>query len=282
MGWLSDRLRRRAAPVRTAIEDRTWSSVVERQAFLHRLDASQRERLRALSDALLASKAINAAAGLTMNDEVVASIASQAALPVLELGIGAYPRFEEIVVYPSDFVVERASEDENGVVHEWTEAIAGESWDGGPVVLAWDAASGARGGKAGGPDLHAFNVVIHEFTHKLDMTNGAVDGVPAFHRQQHAGLDPQAWSATLHAALDDFAERLDVVERAIPRHIDPDSLRADRYYGRLPLDAYAATDEAEFFSVSSEAFFVTPERLREAYPQWYALLSRYFLQDPLR
>ncbi len=50
----------------------------------------------------------------------------------------------------------------------------------------------------------------------------------------------------------------------------------------MPIDAYAATDEGEFFSVSSEAFFVAPERLAAAYPDWYRLLASYYRQDPLR
>ncbi|MBC8118750.1 MAG: zinc-dependent peptidase, partial [Burkholderiaceae bacterium] len=49
----------------------------------------------------------------------------------------------------------------------------------------------------------------------------------------------------------------------------------------LPFDAYAAQDEAEFFAVSSEAFFVEPTGLQQAFPEWYALLAEFFLQDPL-
>ncbi|MGH6609610.1 MAG: zinc-dependent peptidase, partial [Burkholderiaceae bacterium] len=49
----------------------------------------------------------------------------------------------------------------------------------------------------------------------------------------------------------------------------------------LPFDAYAAQDEAEFFAVSSEAFFVEPARLQQAFPEWYRLLSQFFRQEPL-
>ena len=42
----------------------------------------------------------------------------------------------------------------------------------------------------------------------------------------------------------------------------------DLWYARLPLDPYAATDPAEFFAVSGEAFFIAPQRLREAWPAW--------------
>jgi MtfA peptidase len=261
------------------VANAAWVVALERQPYLGALTVAARHRLRDLATSLLAQKAVNAAGGLVLDDAIVAGIALQAALPVLELGLDAYPPFEEIIVYPSDFVVDRTTEDDDGVVHEWTEAIAGETWDGGPLIVAWDAASGERGGRSGRRTSNAFNVVIHEFAHKLDMANGSVDGVPRFSRALHPTLAVDAWTDTLVAALDDFAARVDAAEAAIPRHIDPESLRADRYYETLPLDAYAATDEGEFFSVTSEAFFVTPERLADAYPAWYALLAAYYRQD---
>src|SRR5690606_34402407 len=46
-------------------------------------------------------------------------------------------------------------------------------------------------------------------------------------------------------------------------------------------DPYAAADEAEFFAVSSEHFFVDPAPLAEALPGWYGLLRAYYRQDPL-
>ena len=261
------------------IDAARWSTLVASHPYLDRLDAASIERLRALCGAFLATKALNGAAGIVVTDEMAGHIVVQACLPILELGLDAYPSFEEIIVYPSDFVVDREIVDEDGVVHAWREQIAGEAWDDGPLVLAWDAA--ARSAKGGRPSPFAFNVVIHEFAHKLDMTNGAVDGTPAFSRTLHRALDRQRWSEVLASAFDDFVARVEAVERSIPRHVDPESARADRYYASLPIDAYASTDEGEFFSVSSEAFFVQPESLEAAYPDWYALLATYYRQEPL-
>ena len=270
-----------AAPVDRSrwTDDAGWQAAIAGRPYLERLDAADLGRLRALCGDFLATKAVNGAGGLEMTDAIVAGIAVQAALPILELGLDAYPRFDEIIVYPDDFVVDREIVDDDGVVHQWREAAAGESWDDGPVVLAWAAADRTAPGR---PSPFAFNVVIHEFAHKLDMTNGAVDGIPGFAAKLHRGLDGERWRDVLHAVFDDFTARVDAVEAAIPRHVDPESARADRWYASLPLDAYAAHDEGEFFSVSSEAFFVAPERLRDAYPDWYALLVAYYRQDPLR
>jgi Mlc titration factor MtfA (ptsG expression regulator) len=265
------------------IDDAHWSALFGTHEFLARLSQTQRARLRSLCGAFLATKAINGAQGLVVDEDIVASIAVQACLPILELGLASYPKFEEIVVHPGDFVIEREIVDADGVVHAWSEHAAGESWgDDGPMVLSWDAADPVvqRARQRGRPVPFVFNVVIHEFVHKLDAGNDAIDGMPAFTRALHAGIDPRAWHDTLIESLDDFAARVDAVERSIPRHVDPESMRADRYYAKLPLDAYAATDEAEFFSVSSEAFFVGPARLAEAYPDWYRLLVAYYRQDP--
>jgi hypothetical protein len=280
MRWLFSRAAAADVDRSDWIADTAWQALVADEDCLARLDDDAFRRLRRLCGDFVAAKAINGAGGLVVTDAMIGRIATQACLPILELGLGAYPSFEEIVVYPADFVVDREIVDDDGVVHAWSEPVAGESWEDGPVVLAWDAT--VRTAKDHRPSPFAFNVVIHEFAHKLDMTNGAVDGMPAFSRTLHRGLDPATWLDVLHASFDDFTVKLDAVERSIPRHVDPDSARADRFYAALPIDAYAATDEGEFFSVSSEAFFVTPQSLKKAYPDWYALLVRYYRQDPLR
>ena len=82
-------------------------------------------------------------------------------------------------------------------------------------------------------------------------------------------------------AYDDFCTRLDEVEAAIPRHVDPESPAADAWYERLPMDPYAATDPGEFFAVATEIFFTDPAALDDAYPALYELFRDYFGQDPL-
>ncbi len=47
------------------------------------------------------------------------------------------------------------------------------------------------------------------------------------------------------------------------------------------LDTYGATNPAEFFAVSTEAFFERPCALRAQHPKLYRELQRYFLQDPI-
>jgi hypothetical protein len=256
------------------IPDDLWDSTLAALPFTARLTIEDRGRLRALVAQLLAGKEMSAAGDLELTAAMQVNIAVQACLPVLNLGIDWYRGWTSIVVYPTEFLVPRAITDEAGVVHEYVEPIAGEAWDGGPLLLSWEDAHVGR--DEAGP----YNVVIHEFTHKIDMLNGDADGVPPFDRKLHPTLDPVRWTAVLHDAVDRLHAELELIERELPSGIDPDDDDADPYYAHLPLDPYAAHNEGEFFAVSSEAFFVDPARLRAAFPQWYELLVAFFRQDP--
>ncbi len=269
LGSLLDRLRP-AASVR--IDDALWRSTFDALPFLARLDAAERAVLRDLAQRFLAAKEFATAGDLELTAAMQVSIAAQACLPVLRLGLDGYGGWKSIVVYPDEFLVPREVTDEAGVVHEYVEPISGEAWHGGPLLLSWADVQAVDG---------AYNVVIHEFTHKLDMASGDADGLPPFDRRLHAGLNPRHWRQVLDDAFERLNAELDLIEAEIPADVDPESGQADRYFARLPLDPYAATDPGEFFAVSSEAFFVAPARLRDAFPEWYALLAAYFLQDPL-
>jgi hypothetical protein len=257
---------------RVVIDDALWQAASEALPFLARLDAAERDRLRELAQQFLGDKEMATAGELQLTAPMQVSIAAQACLPVLKLGLGGYRGWTSIVVYPDEFLVPREITDDAGVVHEYVEPISGEAWDGGPLLLSWADVQSTDG---------AYNVVIHEFTHKLDMANGEADGVPPFDRRLHAGLNPERWRRVLDDAFERLNAELDLIEAEIPSNVDPESPEADAYYARLPIDPYAATDAGEFFAVSSEVFFVAPGPLRDAFPDWYALLAGYFLQDPL-
>jgi len=263
----------------TLMPEQLWSRLLRRHSFLVPLNPDEARRLQALCMQFIRDKQFSAAGGHELDDEIIASIAVQATLPVLELGLGAYPEFSEIIVYPGEFLVERDIEDDHGVVHPTRETLSGEAWEGGPVILSW---ADASGDDADPLSSHGNNVVIHEFAHKLDMANGEVDGLPAFYRTLHGDLDAAAWCTALSAAHEDLIERIEALEAGFPKTLDPESDEALELYAKLPLDPYAATDPGEFFSVCAEAFFVDPERLTFAYPAVYDQLKRYFRQDPLQ
>jgi MtfA peptidase len=258
------------------IPDALWGDAVAAVPFLARLSPPERLRLRELAGRFLADKEMAGAGGLDLTAPIEVAIAAQACLPILNLGLEWYRGWRSIVVYPAQFLVPRSVTGDDGVTHEYTEPIAGEAWDGGPLLVSW-----ADAQLAAATDGAAYAVVIHEFTHKLDLLDGEADGMPPFHAALHGDLDRRRWQATLAEAYERFVAELELVESELPPTIDPDSAQADPYYAHLPLDAYAGQDPGEFFAVSSEAFFVDPARLRNAFPDWYALLSAFFRQDPL-
>jgi hypothetical protein len=241
MGWLSD-WRRRRVLARHRIDDALWHTATRKLAFL-----PQGGKLRELALLFLAEKQFEGAHGLEVSDAMRVSIAAQACLPVLELGLDWYAGWTGIVVYPGDFRVRREIVDEHGVVHEWDDDLAGEAMPGGPVVLSWDAAAHDA----------QMNVVIHEFVHKLDMLNGEADGVPPL----HVGMDRKRWIAVFAEAYEGFC---DALER-----------RSDTW-----LDPYAAEHPSEFFAVISEAFFREPRETRRRYPDVYDQLKLFYRQDP--
>ncbi len=225
-----------------AIDDELWRRATRGLGFL-----PDSPRLRELALLFLAEKEFAGAHGLEVTDEMRVSIAAQACLPILELGLDWYAGWRGIVVYPGDFRVRRERVDEAGVVHEWDDELAGESMPGGPVVLSWDATA---------HDPH-MNVVIHEFAHKIDMLNGEADGVPPL----HLGMDRRAWHEAFDAAYEGFC---DAVERGKDTWLDP----------------YAAEHLAEFFAVITEAFFEDGRETRRRYPAVYEQLKRFYRQDP--
>jgi MtfA peptidase len=262
-------------PAHPAVEipDPVWESVWSRLPFVQRYDRQAQLRLRSLCTQLLESKIMSGAAGLQLSAWLQVNVLLQASLPILELGIDWYRGWKGIIVYPSEFQVFREEHGEDGVVHESEQTLAGESWEGGPVVISWEPVE---------PTSHPFNVVIHEFAHKLDQLGKPADGRPPFDRRLHPDLKPGEWDAIRDDAFERLNAAIDLIEAEIPADVDPESEQADPYFARLPMDPYAAQDPPEFFAVSTEAFFVDPARLLDAFPQWYDMLSRFFRQTTVR
>jgi Mlc titration factor MtfA (ptsG expression regulator) len=225
-----------------------WRDVEAELPFLGHLTADERMHLRQLARRFIADKEWSGAQGLRLTPRIQLTIALQACLPIVHLGLEWYAGWVGIVVYPGDFVIPRKIQDEDGVVHEFDDDVMGEAWYGGPVLISWfDRAEDADG----------INVVIHEFAHKLDMKSGEADGVPPM----HAGMSRQRWVEVMNAAFQNFQQRVDSGE----------DTRLDPYGAELP---------TEFFAVASEAFFEAPRLLMDEYPDVFEQLKQFYRQDP--
>lgn len=233
------------------LDETAWQDVLDLPVFAG-LDEDGRSRLRERALGILADKRFSGAGGAQVDAYMRTAIAVFAALPILELGHEAYGDWREIVVYPGEFIHDGHETDAAGVVHHIRHVRAGEAMDGGPLVLSWDDVAASGGGEG-------YNVVIHEFAHKLDMKNGAADGLPPL----HSGMRVEDWSAAFTRAYDDFCHRVDAGEAT-------------------DIDPYAAESPAEFFAVLTEYFFEWPQAVHTLYPAVYTQLRQYYRQDPLQ
>jgi Mlc titration factor MtfA (ptsG expression regulator) len=235
---------------RPPFDDHMWSAVLGRYPFTRPLSPQERFRLRDQVILFLDEKTVVGARGLEVDHEMRLAIAAQACMLILNLDLDFYRGWSEVIVYPGEFVAEYSYIDHDGVEHHVEEPMTGESWLAGPVILSW--ADAERRGEA-----HGYNVVIHEFAHKLDMLNGDANGYPPL----HAGMSRDEWTRVFDAAYRDFCKR---VERGEETAVDP----------------YAAEAPAEFFAVLSEAFFEIPGVVRAEHPEVYGQLASFYRQDP--
>ncbi|MDM0012069.1 zinc-dependent peptidase [Variovorax sp. J22P168] len=263
LGWL-----RRLRPP-PALPDADWQATLARYPFLAERSAAERERLRELAATFLRDKEFHGAHGFVITDEVALAIAAQAVLPVLHLkgGLAWYDDFVGIVVHPSEVIAHRTTTDAVGVVHHYDEVVAGEAMDRGPVMLSWQDVLAGSVTQADG-----YNVVIHEFAHKLDMAQGEADGCPplppGFLGSRSARAARSAWFAVLQPAYEALREK---------------AIVAERFGGEPPwLDDYGAQSPAEFFAVACEAYFVNRQALEAEFPALVGLFDAFFNGAPHR
>ena len=245
--WRERRVLRKAA-----LPDALWRDACDALPFLAPYTPDDLARLRDRVVLFLDAKSIVGAQGHEVTPLQRTIIAIQACVLVLNLDLALYDGFENIVVYPGEFVPGVEYEDEFGVVHRQDDALAGEAMHLGPVILSWpDVLASADW------DAAQMNLVIHEFAHKIDMVDGDANGCPPLPDDEAR----RAWHAAMQAAYRDFTARVDGGEDTA-------------------IDPYAAENPGEFFAVLSEVFFAEPLLLRDEYPDVYAAFTRFYRQDP--
>ncbi|MBS1118993.1 MAG: hypothetical protein H6Q90_1221 [Deltaproteobacteria bacterium] len=247
--WLAKRRRRR---ILSAPFPPEWDAIIDDNvAIARRLDPGSRAMLRELVQVFVAEKHWEGCGGLELTEEIQVTIAAQAC--VLLLGhedTRLYKDVASILVYPSTMIspprrLGTFEQPRSPVGHGHT--ILGEAMLGGPVVLAWDSVL------AGGREEVSGNVVFHELAHKIDMANGAVDGTPPL---ANAG-ERERWGEVLTAGYNELRMRVDAGEPTV-------------------IDAYGATNEAEFFAVATETLFCRPFALAWEHPALYAVLADFY------
>jgi Mlc titration factor MtfA (ptsG expression regulator) len=242
---------RRRARLRAGPFPAAWRRILRRRVpAVARLPADLQVQLKRHIQVFIAEKAFVGCQGQAITDEVRVTIAAQACL--LLLGYTRpdyYPRLRQILVYPDAFVVRHERPVGEGLVQAQSKALTGESWAQGQVIVSW---AEALAGAADPTDGR--NVVLHEFAHQIDQDTGVSDGRPwrpnpAMRRR---------WDEVMGAAF----ERL--------RH-EPSAV----------IDAYGASDPAEYFAVVTEVFFERPQALAAEAPAVYRELADLYRLHPL-
>ena len=91
------------APDAVDIPAPLWDRVVGELVFLRRFATPPGSGLRELCGRLLATKVMTGAAGLELTSHIQVTVAAQACLPILKLGIDWYRGWSGVIVYPSSF-----------------------------------------------------------------------------------------------------------------------------------------------------------------------------------
>ncbi len=231
-----------------------WREILERHVpYVRRLPPDLRRQLEEHMQVFVAEKSFVGCAGMEISDEVRVTIAAQACLLILNRRTHYYPNLRQILVYPGAFIIERLRAEPSGVLQEQRQALSGESWTHGQVILSWeDALEGAAIVDDGR------NVVIHEFAHQLDQQKGHANGAPWLGRRDRYAR----WSQVM---LEEFAR--------LQYHAQTQQPSLFSYYG--------ASNPAEFFAVVSEVFFEQPREMAAMHPALYAELRSLYHVDPL-
>lgn len=252
--WLK-RFRRR--PLVSGVFPDAWKEILRQRFPLYRrlCEADQRE-LESLVQRFLNEKRFEGCGGLVLTDEIRVTIAAQACLLLLHRSSDGYDALKSVLVYPSTYF----TPSEGDAEAEKQSARLGESWQDGPVVLAWD--SVCRG--AANP-FDGRNVVLHEFAHQLDQADGRADGAPILgkgkpSRERRAAYT--SWARVLSAKYEQLQQKT-------------------RKRRKTVLNKYGATNPAEFFAVATESFFEKPKQLLQKHPKLYAELKDFYQQDPV-
>ncbi len=252
LAWLGWRKRRREKLFKQPLPAE-WVRILERNMPLYRrLPDELKTRLHGHIQLFLNDKSFYGFQGVVIDDEIRVTIAGNACILLIGRPYPGYANFSSVFVYPSTFMAEQESFD--GVLASTEQqARLGESWQRGPVVLAWDSVlHGCRDIRDG------HNVVLHEFAHKLDDADGRVDGAPILAQRSQF----TSWARVMQREYEQLRRHAEAGTRTV-------------------LDHYGATNPAEFFAVLTETFYEQPRQLKEHHPELYREMQTCFGVDPL-
>jgi hypothetical protein len=231
----------------------SWLKILRRSLPIYKtMWPDQQQQLRQLIKRFVDTKDFVGCAGQRIDDEVRVTIAAHACLLLLNRPSHEYQELRSVLVYPSTFKVKHDKHDEFGLVTAGEHFLIGESWSNGKVILAWDSVQQSVSNFADGQ-----NVVLHEFAHQLDHESGTTNGAPLLYNKGAYG----DWSRIFS---DEFT------------HLQ----QASAAQQQTLIDAYGASNPAEFFAVVTETFYERPHALAARHAELFEALKFYYRVDP--
>jgi Mlc titration factor MtfA (ptsG expression regulator) len=101
------------------------------------------------------------------------------------------------------------------------------------------------------------DVVIHEFAHQLDSEDGSTNGAPVL----PSTVAYRQWSKVMEREFLRLQSAIDQQEESV-------------------IDPYGASNPAEFFAVTTEAFFKKSAALATEHAELFEVLQAYYCVDP--
>lgn len=240
--------RRRRRLLATPLPQAWWTIIDGNVPMIREMFDADRAELGGVVQVLLSEKTFEGCGGFVITDEVRLTIAAQAGVLLLHRQTDYYPTLRTILVYPQAYIAEHQQVQADGSVIEGPQSRLGESWYGGALILSWNdvlySAAEERDGH---------NVTLHEFAHQLDGVATGMDGAPALPSQARY----RDWARVLGDEYQSLVEGL---------HFKHHSL----------IDSYGATNPAEFFAVVTELYFERPKDMKQAHPELYAEVDRFY------
>lgn len=167
-------------------------------------------------------------------------IAAAAIIPVYRIPDWQYINLREVLLYPGTF---NHDFEQGGMDRPVAGMVGTGALQNAMVISKWQ----LRQGFISEHDTR--NTAIHEFVHLVDKMDGSIDGVPEIIlERRYCG----EWKRLMEDAM---------------QHM--------RTSGS-DIDAYGATNAAEFFAVISEYFFKQPAQLKAHHPELFAMLEKIY------
>lgn len=201
----------------------------------------------------LHTKNISGVGDFVVTDRMKLIVAAEACLLILRVSPRVYPGLTNIFLMEDTYLL-RDNPVDPRTGRPVDSPKLGEAWKRGPIVLSWKAIE--KDLRTSGGTSH---LIAHEFSHNLDQQDGSFDGTPRLGSPEKF----QRWAGVMGREFLTLRKRL-------------------RSARTSDIDAYGATNEAEFFAVLTEYYVRRPRRLKKFHPEIYQAFDQFFKINPLR